>query len=119
MTDTDKTTAQDERRSGLRTLRKVGPYLWPKDQAWVKYRVVAALAVLVLAKVIAVYTPMLYKGAVDSLAGEGVPPLALGAVGLTVAYGMARILTTGFQQLRDAVFAPVGQRALRRLALET
>jgi ATP-binding cassette subfamily B protein len=100
-------------------LRKVGPYLWPKDQAWVKYRVVAALAVLVLAKVIAVYTPMLYKGAVDSLAGEGVPPLALGAVGLTVAYGMARILTTGFQQLRDAVFAPVGQRALRRLALET
>ncbi|MBY5978481.1 ABC transporter ATP-binding protein/permease [Phaeobacter italicus] len=119
MTDTEKTTAQDERRSGLRTLRKVGPYLWPKDQAWVKYRVVAALAVLVLAKVIAVYTPMLYKGAVDSLAGEGVPPLALGAVGLTVAYGMARILTTGFQQLRDAVFAPVGQRALRRLALET
>ncbi|MCA0855828.1 ABCB family ABC transporter ATP-binding protein/permease [Phaeobacter italicus] len=119
MTDTDKTTAQDERRSGLRTLRKVGPYLWPKDQAWVKYRVVAALAVLVLAKLIAVYTPMLYKGAVDSLAGEGVPPLALGAVGLTVAYGMARILTTGFQQLRDAVFAPVGQRALRRLALET
>ncbi|EEB69775.1 ABC transporter, ATP-binding/permease protein [Ruegeria sp. R11] len=119
MTDTDKTTAQDERRSGLRTLRKVGPYLWPKDQAWVKYRVVAALAVLVLAKVIAVYTPMLYKGAVDSLAGEGVPPLALGAVGLTVAYGMARIVTTGFQQLRDAVFAPVGQRALRRLALET
>ena len=119
MTETDKTTAQDERRSGLRTLRKVGPYLWPKDQAWVKYRVVAALAVLVLAKVIAVYTPMLYKGAVDSLAGEGVPPLALGAVGLTVAYGMARILTTGFQQLRDAVFAPVGQRALRRLALET
>ncbi len=119
MTDTDKTTAQDERRSGLRTLRKVGPYLWPKDQAWVKYRVVAALAGLVLAKVIAVYTPMLYKGAVDSLAGEGVPPRALGAVGLTVAYGMARILTTGFQQLRDAVFAPVGQRALRRLALET
>jgi ATP-binding cassette subfamily B protein len=62
---------------------------------------------------------MLYKRAGDSLAGEGVPPLALGAVGLTVAYGMARILTTGFQQLRDAVFAPVGQRALRRLALET
>ncbi|KII13236.1 MULTISPECIES: ABC transporter ATP-binding protein/permease [Phaeobacter] len=119
MTDSDMTTAQEERRSGLRTLRRVFPYLWPEGQAWVKYRVVAALAVLILAKLVAVYTPMLYKGAVDSLAGEGVPPLALGAVGLTVAYGMARILTTGFQQLRDAVFAPVGQRALRRLALET
>ena len=126
MTQTDQASvptqadlAHDERRSGLRTLRKVGPYLWPAGNRAVKVRVVLALAVLVLAKLIAVYTPMLYKGAVDSLAGEGVPPLALGAVGLTVAYGMARILTTGFQQLRDAVFAPVGQRALRRLALET
>ncbi|CUH89421.1 Putative multidrug export ATP-binding/permease protein [Phaeobacter sp. CECT 5382] len=116
---TDRSIASDERRSGLRTLRRMGPYLWPKDQLWVKQRVVLAIAVLVLAKLIAVYTPMLYKGAVDALAAEGVPPLALGAVGLTVAYGMARILTTGFQQLRDAIFAPVGQRALRQLALET
>ena len=126
MTQTDQADApaqaniaQDERRSGLRTLRRVGPYLWPDGNRTVKVRVALALAVLVLAKLVAVYTPMLYKGAVDSLAAEGVPPLALGAVGLTVAYGMARILTNGFQQLRDAVFAPVGQRALRRLALET
>jgi ATP-binding cassette subfamily B protein len=77
------------------------------------------MVVLILAKLIAVYTPVLYKGAVDALAGEGVPPLALGAVGLTVAYGVARVLTNGFQQLRDAVFAPVTQRALRGLALET
>lgn len=119
MTQPDDITARDERRSSLRTLRRVWPYLWPDGQAWVKYRVVLALAVLVFAKVIAVYTPVLYKGAVDSLAAEGVPDLALGAIGLTVAYGMARILTIGFQQLRDAIFAPVGQRALRRLALET
>ncbi|WP_192966380.1 ABCB family ABC transporter ATP-binding protein/permease [Phycobacter azelaicus] len=109
----------EERRSSLRTLRKVLPYLWPNGQTSVKVRVVMAMAVLILAKVIAVYTPVLYKGAVDALAGEGVPPLALGAVGLTVAYGVARVLTNGFQQLRDAVFAPVTQRALRRLALET
>ncbi|GGH26550.1 ATP-binding cassette, subfamily B [Cribrihabitans marinus] len=108
-----------ERRSGLRTIRKVAPYLWPDGKPWVKRRVVLAMAMLVLAKVIAVYTPILYKGAVDALAGEGVPPLALGAVGLTVAYGVARMMTVGFQQLRDALFAPVGQRALRALALET
>jgi ABC-type transport system involved in Fe-S cluster assembly fused permease/ATPase subunit len=108
-----------DRQSGWRTLRKVAPYLWPKDQLWVKYRVVLAIGMLVLAKVIAVYTPILYKGAVDSLADKGVPDLALGAVGLTVAYGMARLMTVGFQQLRDAVFAPVAQRALRRLALTT
>ena len=118
-TVTADVTAADERRSGARTLRNVAPYLWPADKPWVKRRIVLAMAMLILAKVIAVYTPMLYKMAVDSLAGEGVPPLALGAVGITVAYGMARIMTIGFQQLRDAVFAPVGQRALRQLALET
>ncbi|MFC6687661.1 ABCB family ABC transporter ATP-binding protein/permease [Jhaorihella thermophila] len=111
--------AREERRSAWRTIRRVMPYLWPKEHAWVKVRVVLALALLVLSKLVAVYTPVLYKGAVDALAAEGVPPLALGAVGLTVAYGVARMMTVGFQQLRDAAFAPVAQRALRRLALET
>lgn len=119
MPPAETSIASEERRSGLRTLRRMGPYLWPSKHLWVKQRVVLAIAVLVLAKLIAVYTPMLYKGAVDSLAAEGVPPLALGAIGLTIAYGVARILTTGFQQLRDVIFAPVGQRALRHLALET
>ena len=118
-THSDDSVTDAERRSGWRTLRKVAPYLWPEGEAWVKRRVVLAMAMLVIAKIIAVYTPVLYKGAVDSLAGEGVPPLALGAVGLTVAYGVARMMTVGFQQLRDAIFAPVGQRALRALALET
>ena len=111
--------SEEERRSGLRTIRKVAPYLWPDDEPWVKRRVLGALALLVFAKLIAVVIPILYKGAVDALAEEGVPMLALGAVGLTVAYGGARLLNVGFQQLRDAVFAAVGQRALRALALET
>jgi ATP-binding cassette, subfamily B, heavy metal transporter len=108
-----------ERRSGMRTIRRVIPYLWTKDPRWVRWRVVLAMGMLVLSKLVAVYTPVLYKGAVDKLAGEGVSELALGAVGLTVAYGVARLMAVGFQQLRDAVFAPVAQRALRRLALET
>ena len=110
--------ARDERRSGLRTVRRVFPYLWPEGQTWVKRRVVIAMGFLVLAKAIAAGTPILYKYAVDTLSGEA-SDLLLGAVGLTVAYGMARLMTVGFQQLRDAVFAKVGQRALRRLALET
>ena len=111
--------ASDARRSGLRTIRKVAPYLWPEGQTWVKRRVVLALLALLLGKIVAVGTPILYKHAVDALAGEGVSPLMLGAVGLTVAYGMARLLSNGFQQLRDVIFAAVGQRALRALALET
>ncbi|MGR3614670.1 MAG: ABCB family ABC transporter ATP-binding protein/permease [Paracoccaceae bacterium] len=119
---TEKTkddVALAEKASGLRTLRKVTPYLWPDAHPWVKQRVVFAMAMLILAKIVAVGTPILYKGAVDGLAGEGVPPVALGAIGLTVAYGVARLMTVGFQQLRDAIFAPVGQRALRQLALQT
>ncbi|WP_146346972.1 ABCB family ABC transporter ATP-binding protein/permease [Phaeobacter marinintestinus] len=120
MTPTPDDVTVDERQSGWRTIRKVAPYMWPDDQPWVKRRVVLALVVLVVAKLIAVYTPVLYKGAVDALAKDGgIPPLALGAIGLTVAYGVARMMTVGFQQLRDAIFAPVAQRALRRLALET
>ena len=111
--------ASAERRSGMRTIRRVAPYLWPKDQPWVKRRVVYALLALLVGKIVAVGTPLLYKQAVDALANEGVSPLMLGAVGLTIAYGMARLLSNGFQQLRDAVFAAVGQRALRALALET
>ncbi|MFV2052303.1 ABCB family ABC transporter ATP-binding protein/permease [Aliiroseovarius sp. YM-037] len=111
-----------QRRSGWRTIRRVAPYLWPKDQTWVKRRVVLALVMLLVAKIVAVGTPFLYKAAVDKLAGEGLPAawmLGLGAVGLTVVYGMARAMTVGFQQLRDVIFARVGQRALRKLALET
>ena len=111
--------ARAARRSGLRTIRKVAPYVWPRDNPGLKLRVVLALVALLAAKLIAVYVPVLYKGAVDSLANEGVPPLALGAVGLTVAYGVARAMNVGFQQLRDALFSPVAQRALRRLALTT
>ncbi len=115
--------AAEERRSGWRTMRRVAPYLWPEDQPWVKQRVVIALAMLFLAKVIAVGTPFLYKAAVDTLSGDvGANPawaLGMGAVGLTVVYGLARAGNVGFQQLRDAVFAKVGQRALRMIALQT
>ncbi|RKF16662.1 ABC transporter ATP-binding protein/permease [Roseovarius spongiae] len=114
--------ATDPRASGWVTIAKVAPYLWPEGQGWAKRRVVASLIVLVLAKLVSVGTPFFYKAAVDALAGEGQEAawmLGAGAVGLTVAYGGARLLNVGFQQLRDALFARVAQRALRRLALRT
>ncbi|NBB96651.1 MAG: ATP-binding cassette domain-containing protein [Alphaproteobacteria bacterium] len=112
--------AARERASGWRTIRRVVPYLWPDGQDWVKYRVVAALAMLVLAKVVAVGTPFFYKAAVDALGGDGTGwLLAVGAIGLTVAYGIARLMEIGFQELRNVLFTRVGQRALRQLALET
>ncbi|MFU8899280.1 MAG: ABCB family ABC transporter ATP-binding protein/permease [Roseinatronobacter sp.] len=113
-------TAAQERASGLRTIQRVIPYLWPANAAWARKRVVLALLMLVLAKLVAVGTPFFYKGAVDALAGEGAAWfLAVGAVGLTVAYGVARLMEIGFQELRNILFTRVGQRALRQLALET
>ncbi|MFO8125685.1 ABCB family ABC transporter ATP-binding protein/permease [Yoonia sp.] len=112
----------DAQIQGWSVIKRVVPYLWPEGQTWVKRRVIMALAVLLLSKVIAVGTPILYKQAVDALAPEGADAatvLGLGAVGLTLAYGFARLMTVGFQQLRDVVFTKVGQRALRQLALET
>lgn len=108
--------------SGWSTMKRMVPYLWPKGQTWVKRRVVLAMLALVVGKVISVLTPFFYKAAVDALAGEAPSAsalLAFGAVGLTIAYGFARLSSVAFGELRDAIFVRVGQRALRQLALET
>tara|TARA_X000000950_G_scaffold255667_1_gene320489 strand:+ start:169 stop:1929 length:1761 start_codon:yes stop_codon:yes gene_type:complete len=103
----------------MRTVKRVSPFLWPVGNFDLRARVVLALLALVATKFVAIIAPILQAWAVDDLAGSGVPDFALGAIGLTVAYGMARIATNGFQQIRDALFAKVAQRALRRLALDT
>ena len=113
------TVEQEERASGMRTLRKVTPYLWPEDKPWVKRRVLWSMIALVMSKVVAAGTPFLTGRAVDVLGDERVSYLTLGAIGLAVALGLTRLFNVGFQQLRDAIFAPVAQRALRALALET
>ena len=110
------------RGNGWQTMKRVGPYLWPPGEGWVKRRVVMSLILLVIAKVVSATTPYLYKQAVDALTGKSTDAatfLALGAIGLTVAYGMARMGMVLFGELRDVVFVRVGQRALRKLALET
>ncbi len=122
MTHTDPGAARVGRKGPMRTIRRILPYLWPQGQGWVKRRVVASLVALVLAQMASLVTPFFYKAAVDSLAHTGRGEawlLTLGAVGLTVAYGVSRLFNTAFGELRDAIFVRVGQRALRRLALET
>ena len=121
MESIDHPENQHDRKVEIRVIARVLPYLWPKGQAWVKWRVIIALVSLVMAKLVAVATPMIMGAAVDNLSGDGEPSqiLMLGAIGLTVAYGLSRILESVFQQLRDIVFAKVGQRALRKVGLET
>ena len=112
----------NDRIRGWSVIKKVAPYLWPAGNINTKIRVVTALAALLLSQLITVATPQLFSAAVDVMAPDSDNPatfLALGAVGLTLAYGLARLMATGFQQLRDVIFARVGQGALRSLALET
>ena len=111
--------AKAERRSALRTIFRVVPYLWPRDRFDIRVRVIVALLFLVIAKAVINFAPFLYRDAVNALTDTGNSPFLLGALGLTVAYGVARLLSRGFEQLRDVVFAVVAQRAFRNLALET
>jgi ATP-binding cassette, subfamily B, heavy metal transporter len=102
---------------GLRALRGLIPYLWPRDSFELRLRVVTALALLAGAKIVNIGVPFLYKHAVDTLSGKF--GLVVVPVVLIIAYGMARVCAQGFNELRDAVFAKVEQRAIRRLALST
>ncbi len=102
--------------SQLETLRELMPWLWPKDNPGVRLRVVLALASLILAKAITVAVPFFYKHAVDLLSEQGAPQTVLVPVFLVIAYGMGRVLMVAFAQLRDWLFAEVGQGAVRKLA---
>jgi len=108
------TATPSPRRNNFATLASLAPYLWP-DDAGLRVRVIAALLCLIAAKLINVTTPMLFKRAIDALtphATEMVVPLAV-----VLAYGLARVMSQTFGELRDALFAKVGQNAIRTIGL--
>ena len=104
-------------RPALRVLARVLPDIWPADQPGLRARVVIALILLVLAKAAVLVTPFAYREAVDGLAPEGAAAIAAVPVFMVLAYGIARLMGNVLQQLRDLVFARVGQHALRQLGL--
>jgi len=123
---TKKNTKTVSAESGetLQTIRNLWPYMWPDNRPDLKMRVVWATFYLVVAKVVLILVPYFFKWATNALNGklqapDYVPALFLGAVMLVVAYNVARIIQAGFNQLRDALFASVGQYAVRQLAYRT
>jgi ATP-binding cassette subfamily B protein len=115
----------EKREATLTTLVRLWPYMWPASRPDLKLRVVWAFAILVAAKLVTVLVPYTYKWATDALTAKpanGMVPVAtLVAVPvmLVVAYGAGRILMNVFNNLRDALFAKVGQHAVRNLAYIT
>lgn len=107
--------------SDTHILRYLTPYLWPKGQSNLKFRVVASIILLVIAKIATIYVPFLYKYSVDAIETYRGREMALLSIPFFIitAYGVVRILGVGFTQLRDTIFTKVSQRALRLLAVKT
>lgn len=114
-------------RTQGQVLAQLLPWLWPQGRGDLKQRVVLALCSLVVAKLFAVTAPFLYKAATDYLADEPtflgadwqVPNWLLVPVALVIAYGVMRIAMQGFAQLRDGLFAKVGNHAQKEIAIAT
>ena len=115
-------TAEGPSRSHWRTLATLMPYLWPQGRWDLRFRVIVAMILLATAKVAIVFIPFVYKEVVDSLNITGTDGKISAAVTIPVlmifAFGAARLAGQAFGELRDAVFAKVGQNALRTVALQ-
>ncbi len=104
--------------NSVRTLTTLLPYLWPTGRSDLRARVIVALICLVLAKATNVIVPLLLGDAVDDLSNlQTEKDLWLGIpLAIILAYGLFRLSTLAFNQLRDALFARVAQHAVRTLA---
>ncbi|KAI1798547.1 P-loop containing nucleoside triphosphate hydrolase protein [Daldinia bambusicola] len=112
-------TAQEQRKADWAIMKEMAHYLWPKDSVGTKLRVSLAVVLLVGAKVLNVQVPFYFKSIVDAMnidVGETGGTAAMIAGSMILAYGATRIGATVFQELRNAVFASVAQKAIRRVA---
>lgn len=124
MSDRKKKTVSAEAGNPLGTLVNLWPYMWPAARPDLKRRVLWASFYLIVAKIVMLAVPYSFKWSTDALNGkldapDLIPAFLLGAVALVIAYNVVRIVQAGLNQLRDALFASVGQYAVRQLAHRT
>ncbi|WP_455475644.1 ABCB family ABC transporter ATP-binding protein/permease [Bartonella sp. B17] len=117
-------TVSSDRGQTLRTLYNLWTYMWPSDRRDLKMRVIWAVFYLVLAKLILISVPYFFKHATDALDINFMLPMWASTslvvpIMLVLAYNIARIVQAGLNQLRDSLFATVGQYAIRNLAYKT
>ncbi|MBL4667391.1 MAG: ABC transporter ATP-binding protein/permease [Sneathiella sp.] len=112
---------QSDQRSHLATALSLIKYVWAKDRPDLKLRIVFAVICLLAAEISLVYSPFILKYLVDYLTNNvnSMQAWAIVPLGLILAYGAARLLQQTFGELRDAIFAKVGQNAIRQVALQT
>ncbi|MDC9701423.1 MAG: ABC transporter ATP-binding protein/permease [Alphaproteobacteria bacterium] len=109
-------------------LSRLLPYIWPSDRRDLRCWIIVALVMLILSKLATVLVPFFYKWAVDSITGVASLPgsktdsqtvLLAFPVMMVIAYGLGRVFSVLFAQLRDGIFAKVSQHAVRTLALRS
>lgn len=115
-------TAQEQRKADWAIMKEMSQYLWPKDSWRDKSRVLLAVGLLVSGKLLNVQVPFYFREIVDSLnidfaATGGTVATVAGA--MIFAYGASRIGAVVSQELRNAVFSSVAQKAIRRVATKT
>lgn len=118
-----KTVSADSGET-FKTLRNLWPYMWPSERPDLRMRVVWATFYLVISKLVLILVPYFFKWVTNALNGQldaadYIPLFLTGAVMLVLAYNAAKIVQAGLNQLRDALFASVGQHAVRQLAYKT
>jgi ATP-binding cassette subfamily B (MDR/TAP) protein 7 len=143
----DDSLSNERKITKMYMIKSMKGYIWPSDNAAVKGRVVGALGLLVTAKCLNTYVPILFKDIIDVLGNadtyenvehisNAVPSIiqpllnsnilaaaspaeAVGiwATSLVIGYGIARAGAFGFSELRNAVFAKVAQHSIRKIAL--
>ena len=103
----------------LKTISLIFPFLWPSNRKDLRVRVVVAIICMVFAKFASVYTPLILGKSVDSLneLSQGINLLLLVPIALIVSYGIARVASFMFGEMRDAFFSKVSQHAIRDVAL--
>lgn len=117
----DDKTNKEQRKADWAILKEMAQYLWPKDSLGTRARVLVAVALLVGSKVLNVQVPFYFKSIIDSM---NIDFVAVGGTATTVAgsmilaYGVTRIGAALFQEVRNAVFASVAQKAIRRVACD-
>ncbi len=102
------------------TFKLLLPFIWPRSRKDLKIRVVFAGLSMILAKVASIYTPLILGNAVDSLneLSSGINLLLYVPIAIIISYGLVRIASFAFNEIRDALFSKVSQNAIRRVGLK-
>ena len=107
------------RHDGWNTLRRFLPYLWPKDNATLRWRIIGAVLLILAAKTVTLALPFAYKRAIDAMTANGSiqgNAALMVALSFVLAYALGRFSGVLFDNLRNIVFERVGQDATRALA---